>query len=263
MGVAMPIVNADVIEWMRSQKTGTFDLAFADPPFNIGQKYHGFTDKRLDFIDWCEEWIDLAWSMIRPGGVLVLHGSSEVATHQFTGAIMNTATLDAIEREVCWYFGFCQNTDKNWPDAFCRAYVLRKPGTPKNWFADGNLVESERLKMGDKRVRKAKRKGMIVPNNVWQGEGLCRVQGNNSERWDVAHGALVDHPNQLPQLYCARFVKAYTKPDDRVLDLFCGSGTMPLVCRRLRRDCSSLELVEQTAKSARRRLRHGFVSKGW
>lgn len=259
------IHNRDVMEFLKSGDS-LFDLVFADPPFNIGQKYHDYRDKMpsKDFKDWCREWVQAAWDRVRPGGVMVLHGSRKTTTEVLQPALAIPLICDAtIEDEIIWHFTFSQNRDDTWQDSFCRALVVRKDGEPATWHPEANLVKSVRLHQGDKRVEHTRRKGWVVPHNVWHGEGLPRIQGNNSERWDIKHGALIDHPNQLPQLYCARFVKAYTRPDDRVADLFCGSGTMPLVCRKLHRQCDAVELVKLTARSARKRVQSGFVSEGW
>jgi len=257
------IYNIDIMDFLKGrQGAPEFDMMFADPPFNIGQKYHGFHDQMVGYPLWLAQWVNSAWQLLKPGGVMVLHGSSSVTTSHLQPLAQNLKD-GTIEAEVIWHFEFSQNRDTNWQDSFTRALVVRKDGEPAIWQPDANLVKSARLKAGDKRTETAKRKGWIVPHNVWHGEGFPRIQGNHSERWDIKHGALVDHPNQLPQLYCARFVKAYTRPAGRVLDLFCGSGTMPLVCRKLRRDCDSVELVKLTARSARKRMREGFISKGW
>lgn len=258
------IYTSNVSQWLKknliAKDSELYDLAFADPPFGIGQKYHGFKDKIESYFYFMKEWFWPAWHHVRPGGVFVLHGSSRLVTTEYMPLLIDEGMLENIEAEICWYFSFCQNRDTNWPDAFCRALVLRKEGDPKIWRPDAVTVKSERLKMGDKRIESSKRKGWVVPNNVWQGEGLCRVQGNNRERWDKKHGAMVDHPNQLPQEYLRRFVEAYTAPGGRVLDLFCGSGTMPLVCRVKGRHCDSIELCEETAESAKLRVAKGYVA---
>ena len=47
--------NADCIEAMKQLGDGEVDLAFADPPFNIGYKYDVYDDDRNDdeYLQWC------------------------------------------------------------------------------------------------------------------------------------------------------------------------------------------------------------------
>lgn len=269
------IHNAEVAQWLRDNTDREkYDLGFADPPFGIGQKYEAFDDSFDDYGAWVDQWLDPAWELIRPGGVLVLHGSRDVTSSYLQPAVHSTIAAGEmiLENEIIWFYTFGQNRDTNWVDSFCRALILRKPGSPRIWNPEANLVKSARLAMGDvpnkkggfrkpdNRIKNSKRGGWVVPSNTWTGEGFVRIQGNNPERWDKKHGALVDHPNQLPQLYLARFVRAYTVRSSRVLDLFCGSGGMPLVCRHEKRHCDSIEIAELTARSAQKRVTQGFVS---
>ena len=51
-----------------------------------------------------------------------------------------------------------------------------------------------------------------------------------------------------------RLVLASSKPGDIVLDPFCGSGTVPVVCRRLGRRFVACEINAQYVQLAERRL---------
>ena len=49
----------DCLEGMKKLGSGSIDLAFADPPFNIGFEYDLYEDK-LDtdkYLAWCHDWI--------------------------------------------------------------------------------------------------------------------------------------------------------------------------------------------------------------
>ena len=50
------IILGDCIEVMKKMPPNKIDLIFADPPYNIGIKYHNHNDKMQyeDFIKWCE-----------------------------------------------------------------------------------------------------------------------------------------------------------------------------------------------------------------
>nr|WP_285442759.1 site-specific DNA-methyltransferase [Burkholderia glumae] len=65
----------DCIEFLRSLEDEVVDLAFADPPFNLGKKYSsGFHDSHVeeDYIAWCHEWIGEMIRTLKPGGSLFL-----------------------------------------------------------------------------------------------------------------------------------------------------------------------------------------------
>ena len=59
------IHQGDCLELMQRIDTGTIDLVFADPPFNIGYEYDQYHDRQED-----EEYIAWSWKLPRPGDVL-------------------------------------------------------------------------------------------------------------------------------------------------------------------------------------------------
>jgi site-specific DNA-methyltransferase (cytosine-N4-specific) len=73
----------------------------------------------------------------------------------------------------------------------------------------------------------------------------------NTEPYPGSHFAV--YPRQLVRL-C---VQAGSKPGDRVLDPFFGSGTTGVVCNELDRQCVGIELNEEYAELARERLLRG------
>lgn len=73
----------------------------------------------------------------------------------------------------------------------------------------------------------------------------------NTEPYAGSHFAV--YPKQLVRL-C---VQAGSKPGDRVLDPFLGSGTTGVVCNELDRQCTGIELNEEYAELARQRLLRG------
>ncbi|HEX7802525.1 MAG TPA: site-specific DNA-methyltransferase [Pseudoxanthomonas sp.] len=50
------------------------DLAFADPPFNLGKKYTSNINDDLashEYIEWCEAWLEEMIRVLKPGGTLM------------------------------------------------------------------------------------------------------------------------------------------------------------------------------------------------
>ena len=62
------------------------------------------------------------------------------------------------------------------------------------------------------------------------------------------------HPTQKPEALLARVLLSASRPDDLVLDPFCGSGTSGAVARRLRRRFVGIERDAGYAAAARRRI---------
>lgn len=69
------LYQADCLELMRSMSAESVDLAFADPPFNLGKAYtSNINDDRAhhEYVAWCKEWIDEMIRVLKPGGSFFL-----------------------------------------------------------------------------------------------------------------------------------------------------------------------------------------------
>ena len=232
-----------------------FDFVFIDPPFNIGHNYAEYDDSISHpkyFRRMIHEIIACCELVMGPKGLLALHGPDKLVT-QYQKEIQSFYHQQIAW--IIWYYRFGQCNRGNWINNHCHCLVST-PGESYTWNPDDVLVESDRVKYGDKRVNDSERGGSRVPGDVWE---FSRIQGNNAERWDEKHGALVDHPNQLPEQYIERLILAYTNPGDWILDPCVGSGTTAVVADALGRNFIGFEIGEQTAASARKRVERGAV----
>lgn len=69
------LYQTDCIQFMRSLDSDIVDLAFADPPFNLGKKYSSKIDDSLsetEYLDWCRSWLNEMIRVLKPGGALFL-----------------------------------------------------------------------------------------------------------------------------------------------------------------------------------------------
>jgi DNA modification methylase len=255
-----PVVNVgDCVRGLRERAAGAhvpYDLIFADPPFNIGVDYAsdgGKSDSKpwLDYRKFTVEWLDACARNLRPGGAMFVHVPDSIVAlvdetmHQTLGMIrINWIVL---------HQEFGEYRDSNFIPSKCHLlYYIKPPKKLRTWNVREILEPSLRMKIGDKRIHTAKYKGERPMLDVWYGPYLGRVQGNNEERWRR-------HANQLPELYLARIIRCASKPGDRVLDPFCGSGTTAVVGHALGRFVETWEKVPALAKSARDRIKRGCV----
>ena len=248
------VIHADYLDWVHHNPGRKFDFIFADPPFNIGQNYEGYEDSKdpAEYQLWL--WKAVASMQHQCEGVLALHGPDDLAEQYLSicrgSKMLRVAWLN-------WHYRFGQCTRNNWIDARCHClvYAWIKEHT---WNPEAVLVESDRASTyGDKRVNDTDRGGKRLPGTVWgvpsDGPYWGRVQGNNKERRS-------NHPNQLPEVYLARLIRAYTNRGDWVLDPFGGSGTTAIVCRALGRNCTTIDISETNCDSIRDRLKKGAVN---
>lgn len=263
--ITADVINADCRTYL-AECWASFDFIFADPPFNIGQNYDGFED-RIDDLAYARftlDWIDLAWRKLKAGGAMMIHGSPKV-NQFFYQALAELNLFDFVETEIIWAYNFGQCNFNNWIQSHCRATVLRKPGDRK-WFVENVLIESKRLKMGDKRVKDSKYQGMVPPGTVWglitSDDQLVLEPTEGEERWGRVQGNNVErrkaHPNQLPERYLLRAIGAYTQVGDLVYDPFGGSGTTSTVAYALSRHSITTDISAANCESIRERIQIGI-----
>jgi len=251
------IINADCRKVMQRKDWRKPDLTFADPPFNIGHEYGDYDDNMSEeaYRSLISEILSLLSKKTRVGGVVALHGNDYLA--ELYLEICRGLKLSRIAW-INWHYRFGQNTWSNWIQTRCHLLVYRvgKPGKV-TWNPEAVAVPSDRAAVyKDKRVEDYERGGMKVPGTVWgvPSDGLYwgRVQGSNKER-------IPGRPNQLPEVYLARIIQAYTNEDDLVFDPFCGTGTTAVACSALGRRCITTDVSKGACEMAKDRVKRGAV----
>lgn len=202
-----------------------YKMIFMDPPDNIGLSYSFYDDKlpRHIYYAWLHHLITesitcapIVWVSHYHKHMMPLLGSM-CALKQKHRPTLNIRTF-------IWYYTFGQSRQKDFTNAYRPILRLTR--------ADAEIqevrVQSERQRIGDSR---ASSKGKF-PDDVFN---IPRVTGNSHERrsW---------HPTQHPEALLELIVKSSTRPGDRVLDLFGGTGTTLRVCKRLDRKCDLVEI---------------------
>lgn len=69
------LYEADCLDVLQSVESESVDLAFADPPFNLGKKYTSKINDSLqepEYLEWSRSWLDEMVRTLKPGGALFL-----------------------------------------------------------------------------------------------------------------------------------------------------------------------------------------------
>jgi hypothetical protein len=98
----------DCIEGMNSLPEGSIDLAFADPPFNIGYDYDVYHDKLESdrYVAWSRDWIGAAYRALKPNGTFWLAIGDEFAAEL---KIESQRVGFHCRSWVVWYYTFGVN----------------------------------------------------------------------------------------------------------------------------------------------------------
>lgn len=234
------IIQDDCISVLRDADPCSFDLAIADPPYNIGVDYGDgpAADRRSDYAHWCREWIRLSCLALRPGGSLW------VISGQEHGAEIDLAIRDVgmtIRNRITWYETFGVYCQRKFSRTSRPIFYATKGDEGVTFNREAVTVPSARqTKYRDKR---ADPRGRIM-GDVWE---INRVCGTFKER-------VKGVPTQLPIALVRRIVEVSSNPGDLVVDPFLGSGTTCVVSRMLGRESLGIEKSPAFAAIARARV---------
>ncbi len=267
---ANTIHTGDCVAGLGRLEPDSVDLAFADPPFNIGYDYDVYKDKREydHYLDWSREWILAVHRALSPTGTFWLAIGDEYAAE-----LKLIAQRDAgftCRSWVVWYYTFGVNCKMKFsrshahlfhfikdPDDFTfNADVIRVPSARQLVYADARANPKGRLPDDTWILRPQDLPDGFQPDDdTWY---FPRVAGTFKERKGF-HGC------QMPEQLLARIIRVSSNPDDLVLDPFTGSGTTLAVAKKLGRRWLGFELSQDYARQARERVKkvsHGDTLDG-
>ncbi|MEN0109243.1 MAG: site-specific DNA-methyltransferase [Planctomycetota bacterium] len=269
------IVRGDCVSLLEGLPDESIDLAFADPPYNIGFTYDEYDDRRTDddYLAWCERWIGELHRVVKPTGAFWLAIGDEYAAELKVAA----GRLGFTTRNwVVWYYTFGQNCTRkfNRSHAHLLHFVKDEEAHTFNAADPAIRVPSARaLVYGDRRanptgrlpddtwiVRPVTAAGMdwvLRPQDLREDDAafhpeddtwyFSRVAGTFKERQGF-HGC------QMPEQLLGRIVRVSSGEGDLVLDPFAGSGTTLAVAKKLGRSWLGFELSSDYAQYAGERI---------
>lgn len=268
------LLQGDNVATMRTLDRA-FALAYLDGPFFTGQ-VHRMPDGEEAFDDrWehltafvlrtCQTAIE-AWSLLAPGGSLVVHLDPKTS-HHVKVALDLTLGRAHFASELVWRY-------RRWPTKtqnFQRVHdvLLRwvKPGAPPRWNQLYEPLSPKTVEAWGTRKQRA----------VWDPESgkadkpsprRRRSSSSTAEQspgaplgdvWDIGILAPMSkertgYPTQKPEYLLERLVEATTAPGDWVLDPYVGSGTTLAVCARLERHAVGIDSSPVAIRVATERL---------
>jgi site-specific DNA-methyltransferase (adenine-specific) len=234
------------------------DLAFADPPYNIGYSYDSYKDNLDDqaYLTWTETWLAAVHRILKPTGALWLAIGDE-----YVAELKGIAEKQGLSLRnwVIWYYTFGVHCTRKFSRS--HTHLLYFVKDPKQFtFNDRDLrVRSARqMVYNDGRADPRGR----VPDNTW----ILRPQdapgafGPDENTWYFARvaGTFKEragfHSCQMPERLLERIIRCCSDPDDVVLDPFAGSGSTLVVARKLGRRWLGVEVSPEYVRQANARI---------
>lgn len=251
------VLTGDCLRILAEQPAASVDLAFADPPFNIGYEYDLYDDRRAreDYLEWTERWLAAVKRVLKPtGSFFVAIGDEYAAEHK--------VRLDALgftmRNWIVWHYTFGVNCKKKFNRS--HAHIFYYVADPNRFTFNPEPVRVPSARMTTYADRRANPVGKL-PDDTW----VLRPQESDAhfqtdaDTWYVPRvcGTFKErgeHPCQMPEALLERIIQVASNPGDLVLDPFAGSGTTLAAAKKLGRRCLGIELSEEYADGVRRRL---------
>ena len=243
------VLVGDAVAELAKLPAACVDLVFADPPYNLQLKgdLKRPDDSRVDAVDdawdkfasfaayddFTRAWLLACRRVMKPNATLWVIGSYHKIFR--VGAILQALGF-WILNDIVWR--------KSNPMPNFRGRRFTNAHETLIWAArDADhrnyTFNYEALKAGNDDIQA--RSDWFIP--------LC----TGDERLKDRDGKKL-HPTQKPEALLARVLLAASRPDDLVLDPFCGSGTTGAVARRLGRRFVGVERDRDYAQAARARI---------
>ncbi|RYD75205.1 MAG: site-specific DNA-methyltransferase [Verrucomicrobiaceae bacterium] len=244
------VINANSLKLAKCLTPSSVDLLFLDPPYNLTKSYNGtkFYKKAVsEYTEWLDEMIGSFVSLLKPTASVYICGDwlssasiYPVASKHFT-----------IRNRITWEREKGRGASANWKNAsediwFCTV--------SDNYFFDVSAVKLRRRVIAPYRKEDGTPKDWSAtetgafrdthPSNMWTDITI--------PFWSMPENT--DHPTQKSEKLLAKILLASSRPGNLILDPFAGSGTTCVVAKKLGRRFIGVELDEEYALLALRRL---------
>ena len=254
------VINGENLAALKSMPDESFQLIYIDPPFNTGRSQVrtnrssvssstgnlGFQGKRYEQVvksvlsyddDFADYWAFLeprlieAYRLLNESGTIYLHLDYREA--HYAKVLMDALFgRECFLNEIIWAYDYGGKSKSRWPAKHDTILVYVK--NPTKYFFDSATVDREPY-MAPGLVTPEKVARGKLPTDVWW---HTIVSPTGKEK--------TGYPTQKPLGILRRIISASSRPGDRVLDFFAGSGTTAQAAFELKRQ---FVVVDQNPES--------------
>lgn len=243
------VVCGDAFDVLAKLPAASFDLLFADPPYNLTKKFGAekFTRSSLDeYENWLDSWLKPCVPLLKETASVYICGDWRSAS-----AIERAGTrYFSLRNRITWEREKGRGAKSNWKNAaediwfftasddytFNLDAVKLKRRVIAPYTENGRPKDWNRTEDGNYRL--------THPSNIWTDISV--------PFWSMPENT--DHPTQKPEKLLAKIVLASSNDGDLILDPFAGSGTTAVVARKLGRHFTVIESDENYCLLTLKRL---------
>jgi DNA modification methylase len=249
--------QGDSLTVLKDLPDDEFQCIIADPPYFQVLEHTSWDTAWPDqdsWLEWSLNWIRECHRVVRPDGIIYIFGQLGKREHAWLHLCSEAARVGQFHDMVIWdrVVGYNNRGDSFTPQ-YEMALALRKQGSEKAYFNKDAVrtpysEETVKAYLRDKRykdrdAREAHLRRGKKATNILR---VPSLKGSSREK--------VGHPSQKPERLIEILIQSSSRPGDRVLDPFLGSGTTAAVAERNGRKWVGIEVDATYLSIARTRL---------
>ena len=227
----------DCVAFLRRVKQlhpdGIFDLAFADPPYNLEKRYGNWDDALAEqhYLDWCNAWLDGMAATLKPGGSLLVLNLPKWAVQH---AAFLHRRLD-FRHWIVWD-ALSDPRGKLMPAHYALLYYTKPGGEPVCNVAAPGVPAPDGFVLPPDAPKYCLRAKCVQTRKLAGDDAKVPLADVWFDIHRIKHKRDRDaHPCQLPEKLMERIIRLTTRPGDVVFDPFCGAGTTAIAAVKLGR----------------------------
>lgn len=246
------IIRADMLEVIDRLPDHFADLIIIDPPYNLERNFgtQHFSKMQAErYEEYLRSWFGRVCRKLKADGTLYMCGDWHCSASM--QRVMEEELT--ILNRITWQRDKGRGAKQNWKNVMEDIWFA--VSDPKNYHFDIEAVKVKRKvrapyteggKPKDWTQESDGRFRLTCPPNIWDDISI--------PFWSMAENT--DHPTQKPEKLYAKLILASSEPGDIIFDPFMGSGTAPVVAKKLGRHYCGIELNEEYCLWALKRLQN-------
>ncbi|HEY60105.1 MAG TPA: site-specific DNA-methyltransferase [Anaerolineae bacterium] len=246
------VILGDCLEVMKKIPDDSFDMAFADPPFNLNKKYNNYKDSKgfEAYINWCNSWIREMVRITKPTGSILIHNIPKWLTY-FSNILNRVAFF---RHWISWNSGGAPVGKTLLPNHYGILFYTKTADYNFKFFdirsphSICRVCKSFLKDYGGKKDQMHPYGPLI--SDVWTDIHRIRHRKRRDE-----------HPCQLPIPLLERLILLSTDEGDIVFDPFMGTGTTAVAAKRLGREFIGVEIDSNYVEISNRNIEKACETK--
>ncbi len=243
------VIHQNAFEVLPLLPEKSFDLLFADPPYNLTKSFGENSFRRIsneDYETWLDAWLAQTVRLLKPSASIYICGD-----WRSSSAIQRVGMkYFRLRNRITWEREKGRGALKNWKNASEDIWFFT---VSDNYFFDADAVKIKRKVLApyrengvpkDWETSEAGNFRLTAPSNLWTDLTV--------PFWSMAENT--EHPTQKPEKLLAKIILASTRENDLIFDPFAGSGTTAVAAKKLNRNFTLIEADENYCLIAEKRL---------